>query len=44
MQMNEHGEVSEWLLFSTKWAICQQKHCEYKLHFDEMMKMMSTLY
>ena len=32
--------VSEWLLFSAKWAICQLYHDENKLHFNDMMMML----
>jgi hypothetical protein len=34
---------SDWLLFTAKWEILQQYHCENKLHSLEMI-MMSALY
>jgi hypothetical protein len=34
----------EWLLFNTKWDNFQPYHDENKLHFDEMMIMMSAVY
>ena len=36
--------VSEWLLFNTNLAIIQLYHGENKLHFDEIMMMMSAWY
>ena len=37
-------KVSEWLLFNAKWVIVQIYNGENKLHFDEMIMMISALY
>jgi hypothetical protein len=36
------SQMNEWLLFNDRWVMLQLYHDENKLHFEEMMLMMST--